>query len=80
EYLLGGATSASSFPVPDDPIGRLSGNFEAPQVPVCGQPLVHTGRALGSHCSTWNPEQLIQDGRRQTPPARIQHHQINSAK
>ncbi|MFF1651703.1 hypothetical protein ACFVX4_41935, partial [Streptomyces sp. NPDC058240] len=30
EYLLGGATS-SSFPSQGDPIGSLSGNFEAPQ-------------------------------------------------
>ncbi|MFF1651302.1 hypothetical protein ACFVX4_39655, partial [Streptomyces sp. NPDC058240] len=29
EYLLGGATS-SSFPSQGDPIGSLSGNFEAP--------------------------------------------------
>ncbi|MGQ4390633.1 hypothetical protein, partial [Streptomyces sp. SAS_270] len=29
EYLLGGATS-SSFPVQDNPIGSLSGNFVAP--------------------------------------------------
>ncbi|GGJ52991.1 hypothetical protein [Streptomyces brasiliensis] len=29
--LLGGATSASSFPVQGNPIGSLSGNFGAPQ-------------------------------------------------
>ncbi|MEU9288664.1 hypothetical protein AB0D57_29275 [Streptomyces sp. NPDC048275] len=33
EYLLGGATS-SSFPVQDNPIGSLSGNFVAPQLEV----------------------------------------------
>ncbi|MGW6606135.1 hypothetical protein ACWGCF_44980, partial [Streptomyces sp. NPDC055039] len=30
EYLLGGATSASSFPVQVNPIGSLSGNLGAP--------------------------------------------------
>ncbi|MGW6605224.1 hypothetical protein ACWGCF_40805, partial [Streptomyces sp. NPDC055039] len=43
EYLLGGATSASSFPVQVNPIGSLSGNLGAPQARALAERMAAEG-------------------------------------